>query len=151
MSAARLGGLVERRGDVAAHAVADRALARVAARHLREHALHVLDRGAAERSQSAVTRRGDTERDSSRPEVSFGKKYVDFCGIVSPRARELGHLRDRRRAHEERRVGLALVDRGHRLVGVRRVGHALRLEALDRLRVERVVVRVDPEEARRSR
>ena len=48
--------------------------------------------------------------------MSFGKKYVVFCGIISPRRRRSETCSIARRADEERRLGLAAVDGRHRLV-----------------------------------
>ena len=76
----------------------------------------------------------------------MGKKYVDFCGIVSPRAANPATCAIVGARTRNAESASPRVDRGHRLVGVRRVGDALRLKALDRLRVERVVMRVDAEE-----
>ena len=44
---------------------------------------------------------------SRKPDHSFGKKYVDFCGITRPGRRHALHLLDGRRAQQERRAGLA--------------------------------------------
>ena len=53
-----LGGLVERGGDVAALAPADRPLALLARGHRREHGLHVGDRGAAQLEPGDIKRGG---------------------------------------------------------------------------------------------
>ncbi len=74
----RLGGRVDRSRLVAAFAVALHRLAVGAKRQLLEHARDVVARCAAEREPVGHTGW------KSRPEVSFGKKNVDFCGITSP-------------------------------------------------------------------
>ena len=73
-----LGGRVDRRRLVAALARADDGLAVGAQRQLVEHARDVVPCVAAERVPVGHTGW------KSRPDVSFGKKNVDFCGIVSP-------------------------------------------------------------------
>ena len=114
-----LGGRVDRRRLVAALARADDRLALGAQRQLVEHARDVVPRVAAERVPVGHTGW------KSRPDVSFGKKNVDFCGIVSPRVREARHLLDGHRLEQERRRGVAAVDGGDRLVRVRGVGDAV--------------------------
>ena len=70
---------VDRRRVVAALAVRDDRLAFRASRQLREHASHIGRRVAADGEPvSQVDGTAD-------PLVSFGKKYVVFCGITSPR------------------------------------------------------------------
>ena len=74
-----LGGRVDRRRVVAALALGQHGLALDARRQLREHRLDVADRVAAD--VEPRLHRGW----KSRPEISFGKKYVVFCGNTSPR------------------------------------------------------------------
>ena len=57
-----LGGLVERGGDVAALALADRPLALLARRHRDEHGLHVGDRRAAQLEPGTQNRDGGAGR-----------------------------------------------------------------------------------------
>ena len=63
-----LRGLVERSGDVAALATADRPLALLARRHLDENRLNVANRRAAQLQPGAQTGW------SNSPEVNFGRK-----------------------------------------------------------------------------
>ncbi len=74
-----LGGRVDRRRVVAALTRGEHGLAFDAGRQLGQHAADVADRIAADlepRLQSGWKR---------RPLMSFGKKYVVFCGNTSPR------------------------------------------------------------------
>ena len=74
-----LGSRVDRRRVVAALALGEHGLALDACRQLREHRLDVSHRVAAD--VEPRLHRGW----KSRPEISFGKKYVVFCGNTSPR------------------------------------------------------------------
>ena len=133
-----LGRLVERRGHVAALALADRPLALVAAGH-RERARPSRPRPPRGRARSTGSQRVE--------EQAGGELRIEERGLLRHRLAaggEGGDLRDGGRTDEERGLGLAAVDGGDRLLGVRRVADAVGREPLDRTRVE-LVVGVDPE------
>ena len=80
----RLGRGVDRRRVVAADAGLEDGLALDPRRQLGEHGLDVADRTRGRRRATASSARRQTGW-KSRPEISFGKKYVVFCGSTSPR------------------------------------------------------------------
>ena len=74
--------------------------------------------------------------------MSFGKKNVDFCGIVSPACAKRATCSTVTGCEQERRRGVAAVDGGDRLVRVRGVARRPRgVERLDDARAEVVVGR----------
>ena len=76
---ASFGSRVDRGRVVAAHARLQHRLALDARRQVREHDPDVLDRGPADLQP------GRHSGWNRSPEISFGKKYVVFCGSTSPR------------------------------------------------------------------
>ena len=97
-----LGRSVDRRRVVAALPAPQHRLALGPRRQRREDALDVRDAAAAEREP--VDRHTGWK---SRPLVSFGKKYVVFCGITSPRRARSKTSSMRVGAQQERTVELA--------------------------------------------
>jgi hypothetical protein len=96
--------LVDRRGDVAALALADRARALRNARHSGQDGAAIHDGGAADFEPGPQTGW------KSRPEVSFGIEERRLLRHrLAPRG-ELGDLLDGRRPDEERGSAVATVD-----------------------------------------
>src|SRR3954463_16650174 len=70
----------------------------------------------------------------------LGKEVGRLLRQHAPLARAREHVVDRRRAEQERRLGLAAVDGRDGLATLWRIGHTLRRERLDNLHVEPVAL-----------
>ena len=127
-----LGRGVDRGRVVAALALREHRLALGARRQLGEHAR------ARPRPRRGRARASQSKREEEQPARELREEVRRLLRKHLAAARALEHRVDRRRPHEQRRLGVAAVDGRLGLLAARRVRDALGAKALDELDVEAV-------------